>query len=240
MFRPIYEPRIRAREYCDLAVNIYTGCNHGCVYCYAPGVLRKTLEQFRQVEPRKDIVESVRKQLAREGMEGRKIMLCFTCDPYPADIDTTTTREVIKAIKESGNHVQILTKGGKRAKRDFDLLDNNDSFGVTFTGIDHPNTIEPDAAGYALETLTEAHRRGIRTWVSCEPALKPEKIYYAIQLCNFIDLFKIGKLNHYKLEDFGLPPINWAEFGLECERLCQEHGRDYYIKEDLRKEMKQA
>ena len=101
MFQPIYEPRTKAKEYCDLAVNIYTGCNHGCVYCYAPRVLRKTREEFAKVEPRKGIAEAVRKQIEREGLRGKKIMLCFTCDPYPAEIDTTPTREVIKAVKES-------------------------------------------------------------------------------------------------------------------------------------------
>ena len=133
MFRPIYEPRTRAKEYSDLAVNIYTGCNHGCSYCYAPNVLRKTRTDFENVQPRLDMVESVNKQIAREGMKDKKIMLCFTCDPYPADIDTTVTREVIKAIKNSGNHVQILTKGASRAERDFDLLDSEDSFGVTIS-----------------------------------------------------------------------------------------------------------
>ena len=33
----IYEPKGAAREYAELACNLYTGCNHGCLYCYAPG-----------------------------------------------------------------------------------------------------------------------------------------------------------------------------------------------------------
>ena len=41
MFRPIYAPRTRAREYCDLAVNIYTGCSHGCTYCYARAMAKR-------------------------------------------------------------------------------------------------------------------------------------------------------------------------------------------------------
>lgn len=31
----IYEPRGRAREYAALALNTYTGCSHGCQYCFA-------------------------------------------------------------------------------------------------------------------------------------------------------------------------------------------------------------
>lgn len=30
---PIYEPKGKAKEYGDLALNIYTGCSHGCFYC---------------------------------------------------------------------------------------------------------------------------------------------------------------------------------------------------------------
>lgn len=45
---------------------------------------------------------------------------------------------------------------------------------------------------------------------------------------------------HRKLEDFGLPPIDWAAFGRECERLCKLHGRNYYLKEGLRAEMERV
>lgn len=39
--KPIYEPSGAAKEYGDLAINIYTGCPHGCFYCFAPSVLRR-------------------------------------------------------------------------------------------------------------------------------------------------------------------------------------------------------
>ncbi|GAJ10528.1 unnamed protein product, partial [marine sediment metagenome] len=32
MMKAIYETRGRAREYCGLAINLYTGCEHRCVY----------------------------------------------------------------------------------------------------------------------------------------------------------------------------------------------------------------
>jgi DNA repair photolyase len=204
--KPLYTPAGRAREYGDLACNIYTGCNHGCAYCYAPAVLRKTREEFAKVEPRRDIVESVKRQIVREGIAGKRIHLCFMCDPYPAEIDTTATREVIRAIKESGNHVQILTKGGYSALRGFDLLDENDWFGVTITGA--PRALEPNAASSfdRLGMLEQAKYKGLHTWASCEPVLNPAHVLAIIRREQYIDLFRIGKLNHHMPEDFGLAP----------------------------------
>lgn len=235
--KPIYKPTGAAGEYGDLACNIYTGCNHHCYYCFAPSVLHKTREEFHtHVEPRKNIVEEVRRQINWEKITGQLIHLCFTCDPYPAPtVDTMPTRDIIKAIKESGNHVQILTKGGSRALRDFDLLDGGDWFGVTVTGA-NISAHEPNAAGFdeRLNSIKMAKKRGINTWVSFEPVIEPLIVYSAIEFADYIDRFKIGKLNYHPSD------INWAEFGRECERLCIEYGRDYYIKDSLRKEMEKC
>ena len=235
---PIYEPKGAAKEYGDLAINIYTGCNHGCYYCFAPSVLRKTREDFAKVEPRADIVESVRRQIEREHIAGKLIHLCFTCDPYPADIDTTPTRDIIKIIKDSGNHVQILTKGGRRAVRDFDLLDKNDNFGITYAGYPIEEyykqcKAEPFASPVyeRINSLCEASEKGIKTWISFEPVLNSDDVIEAIALYGFVDLIKIGKLNYHPSD------INWKEFGETCKRLCIENGRNYMIKESLRKEM---
>jgi DNA repair photolyase len=157
-------------------------------------------------------------------------MLCFTCDPYPTDIDTSATREVIKVIKESGNFVQILTKGDETAQRDFDLLGEGDSFGVTWSGAQKAE--EPYAAHPRIRLLNVVLAKklyGIHTWMSCEPVFNVEAIYAAIEISSAVDLWRIGKLNHMPSD------INWSEFGRECERLCKENGREYYIKEDLRR-----
>ena len=44
--KPIYKPKGAAKEYGDLALNIYTGCPHRCFYCFAPNVLHKDRETF--------------------------------------------------------------------------------------------------------------------------------------------------------------------------------------------------
>ena len=188
--KPIYEPRGAAKEYGDLALNIYTGCPHRCFYCFAPGVLRRDRERFHSdVRPRENIVVETRRQLEREGITGKLIHLCFTCDPYPTGYDTTPTREIIKLLKAYGNHVQILTKG--TGSRDFDLLDGGDWYGVTLDGqIEHPGV----GTHHRFIDLMHAHDRGIRTWVSFEPVVDAEIVLRDIKSVAQIgvDKVKIG------------------------------------------------
>jgi len=236
--KPIYVPKGKAKEYGDYAINIYTGCPHRCYYCFSPSVLRKDKEVFHSVvEPRKDICVELQKQLETEKITDKLIHLCFSCDPFPKGIDDIATISVIKLLKSYGNHVQILTKNPSRAVdcNVFDLLDAKDWFGTTIScNTEIAKTAEPyaDSPFVRLLVLAKAKDRGIKTWVSCEPVLEPNAIFALItKYGDNYDKIKIGKLNYYPSE------INWKWFGQEAERLCKLYGRDYYIKESLRKEM---
>ena len=226
--KPIYVPKGKAKEYGDYAINIYTGCPHECYYCFAPNVLRRDREKFHTcIAPRENIVEETRKQIEREGITGKLIHLCFTCDPYPTGYDTTPTREIIKILKDSGNNVQILTKGD--GSRDFDLLDENDWYGITLDGIGNGRNPLWKAR---VDSLAEAYSRGIKTWVSFEPVTNEREFFINLHLVTpMVDKVKIGKLNYYPSD------INWAEFGRKAESLCKALGLDYYIKDSLRAEM---
>lgn len=242
MNKPIYEPRGAAKEYGDYALNIYTGCPHRCYYCFAPGVLRREKEKFHSiVEPRAGIMEETRKQLEREKITGKTIHLCFTCDPYPTGYDSSATREIIKLLKEYGNHVQILTKGD--GSRDFDLLDENDWYGITYAGYSgyahDRNYIPREEPGSAsphdrLLAIATAHMRGIKTWVSAEPVLQPDDVIQLIELADYVDLWKIGKLNYHPSD------IDWKEFGIRVETSLRAFHRKYYIKDSLRAEMERS
>ena len=226
--KPIYIPKGKAKEYGDYALNIYTGCPHRCFYCFAPTVLRRDREKFHSdVRPRENIVEETRKQLEREGITGKLIHLCFTCDPYPTGYDTTPTREIIKVLKEYGNHVQILTKGD--GTRDFDLMDGNDWYGVT---IDCGARKVTPVENYGHSHLIEAHKKGIKTWISFEPVLDAKYCMTVLRYCGeWADKVKIGKLNYHTSD------IDWKKFGNDAEALCIQLGLDYYIKDSLRAEM---
>ena len=230
-FKPIYKPSGRAHEYGEYAINIYSGCDNGCYYCYAPKTLHTDRAEFERVKLRFGIVKAVWEQLSTFPERGKTIALCFTCDPYPRNIDSTPTRNIIQAIKNSGNHVQILTKNP--ISRDFDIMDKNDWFGITLTCNDiaaannEPGALPPTER---VLKLYEAHRAGLKTWISLEPVISPEFCYGVIQHID-ADLYRIGKLNYYHSE------IDWKQFGRKVEELCVRYRRNYYIKEDLRKEM---
>jgi DNA repair photolyase len=229
--KPIYIPSGKAKEYGDYALNIYTGCPHRCFYCFAPNVLHRDRQQFHEVvEPRKDIAEETRRQIEREGITGKLIHLCFTCDPYPHGYDTTVTREIISLLKSTGNNVQILTKGD--GSRDFDLLGPEDWYGITLDGIGNGRNPQWKAR---VDALAEAHSLGIKTWVSFEPVTDDREFFVNLHLvAPIVDKVKIGKLNYHKSD------IDWADFGRRAETLCQQLGLDYYIKESLRAEMEAA
>ncbi len=228
--KPLYIPKGKAKEYGDYAVNIYTGCPHRCFYCFAPNVLHKDKKKFHcDVRPREGIVDALRRQLEREKITGKLVHLCFTCDPYPTGYDSSTTREVITALKAYGNHIQILTKGS--GFRDFDLLDSEDWYGITLDGSKNINGVEPTER---IGDLILAHTKGIKTWVSFEPVIDRLGFFTELHVvARFVDKVKIGKLNYHKSD------IDWNDFGYAAETVCKMLGVDYYIKESLRAEMRE-
>lgn len=234
--RAIYKPRGRALEYAELALNLYTGCAHGCQYCYVPDCTFKTPEVFHsQVEPRKGILEAVEKDAPKYRGDSRAVLLCFTCDPYPPAPSPDVTRAALAILEKNNVKVQILTKAGPRALRDFDILARNRcwSFGTTllFLDDDKRKKWEPNAASVSdrLGTIIEAKKRGIQTWVSVEPVIDAEEALGVIDaLIGHVDLWKVGKLNHMpeveKLTDWGI-------FLEQVEKRLK--GREYIIKKDL-------
>ena len=232
--KPIYEPKGAAKEYGDLAINIYQNCDNACYYCFAPSVLHKAKEQFwGPVRVREGIVEATKRQIENEHITGKLIHLSFACDPFPRRADNTPTLEIIRLLKEYGNHVQILTKGDGRAA--LPLLDENDWFGVTVSCMGRlaesaePGALPPEGR---LWQLVDAKHEGIKTWVSFEPVLCPDDVMNVIRVYhNFIDKAKIGKLNYHPSD------IDWKKFGQDVEKLCTDLGMDFYIKDSLRAEM---
>lgn len=240
MLKVIYQPKGRAGEYKDWAVNLYRGCGHCCSYCYCSSILRIPQTEFHCPEPRKDIIEKLTKdcQELRSRMETLLILLCFTCDPYqPINDHYQLARKAIQLLQAHSQRVAILTKGGHRSQLDIPLLRPGlDEYATTLTclGETLSRKWEPFAAPpmERIDALKVAHDKGVYTWVSMEPVLYPDQSLELIRVsAPFVDEYKLGILNYHP----HAKTINWREYGLKATELVNNLGKKIYIKEDLRR-----
>lgn len=233
----IYRTRGRAREFCELAMNHYKGCGHGCEYCYGPDVTKTDrTEWYRHPHARLTPNEI---QRGIEAWHGKKspVLLCFVTDPYqPIDFVSQMTRCAIELLNAADFPVHILTKAGSLAHRDFDLLakrpDNAFATTLTFTRLDDQRQWEPKAGSprERIRNLEVAHGMGIPTWVSLEPVIEPEVTLRIIQrVAPIVGHFKVGTLNYHPKGK----TIDWPHFGQKVVARLERLEARYYIKKDL-------
>ncbi len=234
--RALYEPGGRALEYSRLAVNLYAGCPHRCGYCFAADNRFIDKKKFHSdVHPRKGILAAIEKDCKRMEGDPRRILLCFNCDPYPATgTCEDVTRPALEIMEKYHMSAQILTKGGRLAIRDFDILERNDwKFGTTLLLWSEALRWkwEPKAASVdsRLEAIRVAHNRGIRTWVSVEPVVDPHEALWVISnLRDLVDYWKVGKINHRPEIERS---IDWKKFLADVRKMLGD--RPHLIKHDL-------
>ena len=240
----IYEPKGKAAEYGELAVNLYNGCGHGCVYCYAPNIVHKSREEFfGNPQPRKDILlkleDDVREMV--QNKDPREVFLCFTCDPFqPIEKQQHLTRNAIGIFQRKGIPFRILTKAGYKEIDDFfervvtekQLCTVGST--LVFAKDRHSRMFEPGApvTSERIKMLWDAHVLGFKTWVSLEPVWTPEDAFALIRLTHdFVDEYKIGKLNYHPQAK----NVDWKQFVADVSKLCDELECKYILKNNLKK-----
>jgi len=226
----VYEPRGAAREYAALALNIYKGCTHGCVYCYNDGRRSRKGYFFEDARPKKGVLENLEsdcKFLVKKcGTNCAEILLTFLGDAYqPAEAALQLTRQVISILIKHNLRFTILTKSALIV-RDLDLLAPYNGFraGFSFTTIDPIRAAawEPRAGaiGARIGALMTFYRIEVPTWVSLEPVMDVGLTIEAIKkLHSFVDFFYVGALNHI------LPPkpIDLADARRKIESVLQKY-----------------
>jgi len=236
----VYESKGRAREYSELACNLYLGCTHGCRYCYAPACMRTTGEKWHvKAEPRKDILRLLEKDARRLQGDPRTILFCFLSDPYqPLERTERLTRQALEIIAKHRLNKQVLTKGcADLILEDMELMKTaRTQLGITLCFADdvERREWEPNASTVddRLTVLKSAHKEGIFTWVSLEPVIDPDQALVVIHVAHpYVNFWKVGKLNHMKEYE---QTVDWGKFLFDAEALLTKLGTKYYIKNDLR------
>ena len=244
MSRVIYPATGRAAEYFPLAYNPYDGCTNGCLYCYAPGVLRKQRADFHaRVTPRENTLARLRKDAPKFRGDRRRVLMSFICDPYPPVEDNfKITREALKIFAENEIDTAVLTKNPLLARRDFDLMAAQGTrFGVSLSTLDEEQRSHWEPAANTIAerqvVICEAIARHIHTWLSIEPVWDPDQALAVIRWAKVVGVshIKLGKMNYNaEIEK----AIDWRAFLTQARAELEAAGFreiDHYIKRDLLK-----
>ena len=165
----------------DYTVNPYTGCLHGCVYCYAnfmrrfSGHLQDLWGSF--VDVKVNLLDVLAKELPRR--PSGSIWISSVCDPYQqVEAKYKLTRGAIQLISNYPQFsISILTKNAL-VLRDIDLLTHMKSrvdvgFTITTFNQEAQRIFEPHASPVKerIEAVRQLNEAGLETWVFIAPML---------------------------------------------------------------------
>jgi DNA repair photolyase len=188
----------------DYCVNPYTGCQVGCVYCYAALFMRRYSGHSEPWGAFVDVKINGPALLARQIVKAKRGTIWFgsVCDPYqPLEERYAVTRKSLEVLIGRDFPVEIQTKSA-RVRRDIDLIRRIPDVEVGFTIATEDETIarqfEPNASPLRerIEALKEFKAAGVRTFAFAGPLLpgNPERL--ASKLAGAADRVLIDRMNY--------------------------------------------
>lgn len=239
----IYQPSGAAREYSPLAMNYIKGCDHGCVYCYVPKMMKRFdagyVHSNVYIKEEKVLLNEIRLSCKKHQDSPKQVFLSFLTDPYSHfNNETKLTRRVLEMLLEYRIPVSILSKGGNNILQDLDIIKAfgpNIQVGGSLTFTSDTDTLKweknSSLPAERFETLRTLHENGVRTWASMEPVIYPEQSLEIMELtAGYVDSYKIGKLNHFPRHE---EKFNWTGFLNDSIAMMRKHDKLFYIKNDL-------
>jgi len=109
------------------SLNPYMGCAHRCTFCYVRGFEKRADRPSddrygRSIRVKTNVVEVLRRELARRSWAGDGVVIGAATDPYqPAEGHYRLTRGCLEALAAARNPLSIITRG-PLIVRDIDVL----------------------------------------------------------------------------------------------------------------------
>lgn len=152
--------------------NLYKGCSHGCVYCYAPSLTHDERSWGSYVDAKVNAPRVLEREL--RGIRKDEVFLSSASDPYqPVEARYLLTRRCLEVLLRNRFPVSILTRS-PLVLRDIDLLTKFEwiRVGMSITSVP-VRQYEPGVPPLQrrVETLKKLSRAGIPTYVSLAPVI---------------------------------------------------------------------
>jgi DNA repair photolyase len=147
----------------DQSINVYRGCEHGCIYCYARPShaylgLSPGLDFETKLSAKYDAPELLVKELARPTYRCSPIALGANTDPYqPIERTLSITRKVVDVLGRHDHPLTIVTKSAG-VLRDLDLLAPMAEKGLAAVAVS-VTTLDPELARKMEPRAAAPHRR---------------------------------------------------------------------------------
>lgn len=202
--REIYARSILSKsKVFDYVINPYTGCQHGCTYCYARFMKRFTghRESWGEfVDVKINAAELLQREINRKS--AGRVWISGVCDPYqPLEKRYEMTRKCLEVLIKYDWPFTIQTKSAL-VLRDMKLLKGSKKVevGLTVTTADEKvrQLFEPNAPSIKERTraLEELGLAGIRTFAMIAPML-PGAEGLATTLGGKVDYVLIDRMNYH-------------------------------------------
>lgn len=169
----------------DVSINPYSGCEHGCIYCYARPThayhdLSPGLDFETKIFAKENAAELLKSAFSKKGYVCKPINLGANTDPYqPIEAQKKITRQLLEVFLQYKHPVTIITKGNL-ILRDLDLLQELAQQGlcsvrISVTTLDNKikRTLEPRAASAEarFKVIQELAGAGVPTGLLLAPVI---------------------------------------------------------------------
>jgi DNA repair photolyase len=157
------------------ALNPYIGCEHGCIYCFAPEIVKRSRETWAtEVGYRPNLPVLLNRELRRKR---GTIGIGTVTDPYqPLERTLLITRKCLLEIARHDNPISILTKSDL-VLRDLEIIHSTakPEVGITITTLDEAlaTKLEPGAPSprRRLEALRQLATGNVECYAMIGPLL---------------------------------------------------------------------
>lgn len=204
------------------SLNPYTGCSHGCIYCYITSYIPNAFN----CRPKKNLIRRIEKDLKK--IDKKVISMSNSSDPYPPmEKKKKLTRGVLKLLCKKEHPTLIITKSNIVA-RDIDILREMPSaVMLTITTLrDTYKKLEPKAPPphKRLEALKRLRKERIPAGIRLDPLIPS----LSLDMDKVVESAAEAGALHVTASTFKPRPDAWKRFGNTFPKVAEKTKNLYF------------